>query len=192
MSTSEISIKTLFEKYSNRETKKGTDKVLTHTYGDIYDALFTPRKNTTKNILEIGISGGFGLLCYAHYFKNATIYGIDIEDNIQADIKNHHRIKLFFDDAHKDSLIKSLPSFDIIIEDASHELRDQITHFVEYSSLVKPNGVYIIEDIDGTNLDKLVDVLSPFATVKDFDMALYDGRQYNNRGDDILLIFTKK
>ena len=71
--------------------------------------------------------------------------------------------------------------FDIIIEDASHELRDQVSHFIEYFKLVKPNGYYIIEDVDGSNLEKLLESVRPFADATGFTINVYDGREKKNR-----------
>lgn len=181
----------LFKKYGNRDTTLGTDKNITHTYGEIYDTLFSKKKDNATNILEIGISGGFGLRCYAEYFKHAIITGIDIQDIIKADIRNHERIKIIIGNANNTELIKTLPQFDIIIEDASHELRDQIILFVEYYLLINPNGLYIIEDVNGKNVDKLIDILRPFAKEKGFTLSIYDGRDKSNRGDDILVILQK-
>lgn len=185
------SIQQIFESYSNRETTKGTDKTVSHSYGQVYDNLFLSKREQVTSLLEIGISGGYSLLCYAEYFRNAKIYGVDIEDHVHANIKHDPRIQLFFEDAHKDSLIQKLPTFDIIIEDASHELRDQITHFVEYQHLIKPDGIYVIEDVNGNCVHKLLDVLTPFAMMKGFRASIYDGREKTNRGDDILIIFHK-
>lgn len=187
-----MSIKDLFQKYGNRDTLYGTDKGVTHSYVETYNNLFTPRKDTVTSVLEIGISGGYGLLCYAEYFKQATVYGIDIEDNIHANIKDNERIKLFLKNAHDKSLIQSLPLFDIIIEDGSHQLQDQFAHFMECHHLVKPNGLYIIEDIEGSNLGTLSSLLETFADAKGFELSVYDGRQKTNRGDDILFIFKKQ
>jgi hypothetical protein len=184
-------IQELFYQHGSINTLNGTDKSSTHSYGNVYETLFAQRKNI-QNFLEIGISGGYGLLCYAQYFRQANIYGVDIADNIQANIRNHHRIKILIDDAHKDSVIEVLPMCDIIIEDASHEARDQILHFAKYSKLVNPGGVYIIEDVDQTNLQILLDVLSPFAALRGFQVSVYDGRQKKNRGDDILIVFEKQ
>lgn len=46
--------------------------------------------------------------------------------------------------------------FDIIIEDASHTLADQIQHFVDFGPKVNKRGVYVIEDIDKDNFERLL------------------------------------
>lgn len=186
-----LSISALFKLYGNRNTLLGTDKVITHMYGDVYDSLFYPRKDTTLSLLEIGFSGGHSLLCYAKYFKNAKITGIDIENNVRADIFNHPQITTFFANAHRSDLQKSLGEFDIIIEDASHQLEDQIAHFHEYRRNVKAGGLYIIEDINKVCLQDLLTHLLPIAKSDGFSPLVFNLTKLSDRGDDILLVFQK-
>jgi hypothetical protein len=74
-----------------------TDKNTTHSYLDIYQTLFNNKKNTAKNILEIGIYRGGSIKLWSEFFINATIYGIDIIDidNMLEDIKNNVNITLW-------------------------------------------------------------------------------------------------
>lgn len=102
------SLTSLFQKYGNRDTLFGTDKITTHSYGDTYERLFCSKRNQKINMLEIGISGGFGLACYAEYFKEGTITGIDIQNGVKANILNNERIKLIFGEAHDKNIITKL------------------------------------------------------------------------------------
>lgn len=185
------SISTLFQLYGNRNTLLGTDKVVTHTYGDVYDSFFFPRKDTVKSLLEIGFSGGHSLLCYATYFENATITGVDIENNVRADIFNHPRITTHFVDAHKTELQQSVGQFDIIIEDASHQVEDQVAHFHEYRRHVNRGGLYIIEDVNQACLPALKQYLFPIARSDGFTPLIFDMTHVSNRGDDIIVVFQK-
>ena len=60
-----------------------TDKNTTHSYLPLYQKLLENKKETAKNVLEIGI-GDFGeknggsIKLWKDYFTNATIYGLDI------------------------------------------------------------------------------------------------------------------
>jgi hypothetical protein len=60
-----------------------TDKNTTHSYLELYEQLLNKKKETAQNGLEIGI-GDFGeknggsVLLWKKYFKNATIYSMDI------------------------------------------------------------------------------------------------------------------
>ena len=55
-----------------------TDKNTTHSYLPLYGSLFKDKKETTQNILEIGIQNGGSIKLWRDYFINATIYGLDI------------------------------------------------------------------------------------------------------------------
>jgi SAM-dependent methyltransferase len=192
-----IQIITMFtsvlSKYSAVHTHLGTDKIASHSYGDVYNKLFSEYKDTAEKILEIGIDGGFAIKAYSEYFTNAHIYGIDIRDNIGADIKNKENIHLCFGDAKDSRIINAFPfEFDIIIEDASHIPDDQIQHFKDYSKYVKPGGIYIIEDVSEVEFTRVVDNLSTFATNNHFTLEIVDLRSIKNRFDDILLVFKKK
>jgi hypothetical protein len=74
-----------------------TDKNTAHSYLDLYQTLFNNKKNTAKNILEIGIYRGGSIKLWSEFFINATIYGIDIIDidNMLEDIKNNVNITLW-------------------------------------------------------------------------------------------------
>jgi hypothetical protein len=74
-----------------------TDKNTAHSYLDLYQTLFNNKKNTAKNILEIGIYRGGSIKLWSEFFINATIYGIDIIDidNMIEDIKNNINITLW-------------------------------------------------------------------------------------------------
>ena len=63
------------------------------------------------------------------------------------------RVNNFFLNNSKRELIeKNLKNkkveFDIIIEDASHMLKDQVLTLFMYFKLLKPGGIFIIEEID--------------------------------------------
>ena len=73
-----------------------TDKDTTHSYLDLYDKLLSKRKETAKNILEIGIYQGGSIKLWHDYFTNANVYVLDIMhiDHVWNEIKNKKRIIL--------------------------------------------------------------------------------------------------
>ena len=69
----------LIQLVDNAETDKNTD----HSYLELYEKLLSPKKDTAKNILEIGIGerkvkNGGSIKLWKDYFANATIYALDI------------------------------------------------------------------------------------------------------------------
>jgi len=182
----------LANKYGTIDTGKGTDKNTSHSYGPIYESIFSPIKSTATTILEVGFDSGKSLQLYSEYFTNATIYGIDIRDNCLEDVKQIKNIHMVFGDAKSSSIINHFnKKYDVIIEDASHELEDQIRHFKDYSDFVLPNGYYIIEDVDGKNMNELKTALEPVAISKGFVFEILDLRSIKDRFDDILFVFKR-
>lgn len=133
--------------------KYGTDK-LEHGYIPFYEQ--TLPKNP-KRILEIGVKEGHSLGMWAEYFPDALIHGLDLfaEHDMKTVYSNIDRIaqgRLRFDQftMHQGNqcdwlILEQLRKyeFDVIIDDGSHNSRDQmITFFGLY------NGKqYYIEDI---------------------------------------------
>jgi hypothetical protein len=182
----------ILKQYEAIDTKYGTDKNTCHSYGDIYNTLFKEYIDTWS-ILEIGFASGGALLAYAEYFQNATVYGIDISDILEKDIRIHPRIKTYIGDAKKEETIQHFgKTYDIIIEDASHKVEDQMRHFFDYSGFVNPGGLYIIEDIDGTAIETLRQATSTCAEIQGFQLTIYDLREVKNRLDDVLFVFKKR
>ena len=53
-----------------------TDKNTVHAYLDLYQKLLENKKNSAKNILEVGIGGGGSIQLWYDFFLNANIYFI--------------------------------------------------------------------------------------------------------------------
>lgn len=181
----------ILKRYEDVDTMKGTDKNISHSYGETYDELFSKYRETTS-ILEIGFASGGSLLAYADYFPNATIYGIDISDTLREDVRGNPRIKTYIGDAKKEETIQHFGKmYDIIIEDASHMFEDQVRHFFDFAPFVNPGGLYIIEDIPGETIESLLRNTCVFAQIQGFELKIYDLRKKKNRWDDVLFVFQK-
>jgi len=142
--------------------KYGTDKTpeLGHPYAPIYDKLFKNLK--VERILEIGIGfretmerhikdykPGASLRVWRDFFPEAQIYGIDIGP--EAMITDEPRITtLIGDSTDYDWMVsQNLPTFDIIIDDGSHEHHDQLKTANNW--LPKATQFYFIEDVAWPN-----------------------------------------
>jgi hypothetical protein len=186
------SIIDIFRKYSAIETTKGTDKITSHSYGEVYDSIFTPFKTSATDILEIGISGGFGLQSYVEYFTNATIYGMDITMLSNTAILSNPRIKIHIGDATRLENVHYFgKQYDIIIEDASHLPEHQIQHFQDFCGLLKPGGYYIMEDLNQAHFDRVSAATKQIADQNGLTMTVHDLRNVKGRFDDIMLVFQK-
>ena len=136
-----------------------------HNFAQYYSQIFNIRKDKIKNFLEIGLGtnnldipsnmGEKGkplasLRAWRDYFKNANIYGADIDKNI---LKNESRIKTFYVDQTDpntiDEMFKNIgvSNFDIILEDGLHEYNANICFFENSVKFLANDGIYIIEDV---------------------------------------------
>lgn len=116
-------------------------------FADIYDSWFCENRMKIKSVLEIGIYEGGSLRTWAEYFPNADIYGIDVK---LREWNFPDRIKAFIGNQQDENfLIKTFgdKSFDIIIDDGGHYMKPQKKCLKILFKLLKPRGVYIIEDL---------------------------------------------
>lgn len=111
-----------------------------------YKELFD--KNASLNILEVGIAKGGFLNWLSDYFKNATVYGIDINIKQVEELKDGIRIfqcsqnnteRLYY-------LGSKYGSFDFIIDDGCHFRRETENTFNTMWPYIRKGGWYAIED----------------------------------------------
>jgi hypothetical protein len=133
----------------------GTDKnkifELGHWYTKLYEEYFTPLRESTKNVLEIGVYNGESIRLWKDYFINAKIYGIDIDPNCQR--FNSNRQHIFIGDQSNVDFLNMVAdsineSIDIIIDDGSHKISDYVTSFKNLFLRLRSQGWYVIEDIN--------------------------------------------
>ncbi len=170
---------TLVEILHNKNIK--TDKHYTvfeqsqHTYLDVYDEIFLPYKEEKLSFCEIGILRGESLKLWHEYFTNGKIYGLDTferagwngwkgcsMDNVKQNLLGYDRV--YLNQAHSFSgrdedvnkrfiFFDSLDNkqLDVIVDDGSHELLDQVNTFEAFVKNLSNDGLYVIEDIGITN-----------------------------------------
>ena len=171
-----------------------TDKNTTHSYLETYEKIFEHKKNTAKNILEIGVQSGGSIKLWNDYFVNATIYGLDIikiRDHWPI-ILSESRVRLGCFDAYdsqffNDEMINL--KFDIMIDDGPHTLESMIFFIENYSKLLEDDGILIVEDVQSINWIKYLTIAVPEKLKK--YISVYDLRENKNRYDDILFVINK-
>ncbi len=119
--------------------KYGTDKV-EHGYIPFYEQ-FLPKN--PKKILEIGVKEGKSIRMWKDYFPDAEVHGLDLFQEFPIpDIKN----VIYWAGNQVDFRLLDqlrLEDFDVIIDDGSHNSRDQMMTFFGLF-----NGKhYFIEDL---------------------------------------------
>ena len=70
-----------------------TDKNTVHSYLPLYQNLLINKKETAKNVLEVGIYLGGSIKLWSDFFINANVYGLDITaiDDVWESIKNNEK-----------------------------------------------------------------------------------------------------
>jgi len=126
-------------------------KVYTHKYSIFYEKYFSKLKNKEIKILELGSHEGRGIASFYYYFPQAHLYGANINP-FQMIYKSKRIIELFVDVSSKE-ILNNLAhhldfDLDIIIDDASHNLRDILLALPIFFKKLKKEGYYVIEDAD--------------------------------------------
>jgi hypothetical protein len=187
-----------------------------HCYEISYENIFKHiDKEKVYNLLEIGIGLGghyYGMLAeypgytqgsslklWSEYFPNSNIYGWDIEP---CDYIDNVKIKTSVVDACDENCLNNFFKqndimFDIIIDDGSHQLEDQVKSFMLLYNKVNINGFYIIEDILPDNIE-LFQNLQAFPPTfvneiinKYFKVEYHDTRQVSGVINDFIISFKK-
>ena len=139
---------------------KGTIEGSSHGFSDVYDDYFDNIRTDCQNVLEIGVNDGSSLKMWYDYFPNAIIHGLDIDNKSQYD---NDRVSCgILDQSNEDHLKQFVDgintTYDIIMDDGSHHMRDQQITFAYLFRLLKSGGIYVIEDLhtslceNGTNV----------------------------------------
>jgi hypothetical protein len=132
-----------FENYFNLHAGRQVDKW--QHYFPIYDRHLGPHQATAKRVLEIGIDHGGSLQIWKRFFPDAEIVGVDI--NPVCKRFEEDRISVCIGSQDDREFLSGLGEFDIVIDDGSHNLRDQE---ISFSALwPRTKSVYLIEDCHG-------------------------------------------
>lgn len=174
-----------------------TDKNTVHSYLPLYQKLLINKKETAKNVLEVGIYHGGSIKLWSDFFINANVYGLDIIDvnQVWEGIKNNEKIilKTSTDAYNNDFFITNFLNknikFDFMLDDGPHTLDSMIQFIKLYSQIMTDDGILIIEDVQSWDW---VDVLKNEVPekLKQF-IKIYDLRQNKNRYDDIVFTIDK-
>lgn len=136
-----------FEDFTTTGAK--TDKITQHGYHRFYPWFLSHFRDKSVNLLEIGIEETESLKLWRGYFKSLKLVGIDID---QKDFDDDAVILHKLDQSntnHLEDFVKNISvQFDIIIDDGSHVPDHQLLTLSYMWSILKPSGVYIIEDIE--------------------------------------------
>ena len=176
-----------------------TDKNTSHSYVDLYEKLLSGKKESATTVLEVGI-GDFGpknggsVKLWRDYFRNATIYGLDIlpVERVIDELLTDPRVVLYTStNAYDDNFVKANfinkgMKFDFMLDDGPHTLESMKDFIRLYLPLLKEDGILIIEDVQSVDWFEHLNNQVP-EDLKKYIKA-YDRRNIKGRYDD--LVFT--
>jgi len=171
-----------------------TDKNTTHSYLPLYQNLLISKKESAKNVLEVGICYGGSIKLWSDFFTNADIYGLDImnDADVWSEIKNNEKIILhtsidaYDNDFFVNNFLNKDIKFDFMLDDGPHSLESMKQFIKLYSQVMIDDGILIIEDVQSWDW---IDILKNEVPehLKQY-IKTYDLRPNKNRYDDI--VFT--
>jgi hypothetical protein len=179
-----------------------TDKNTIHSYVEVYEELFREKKFTATHVLEIGIGpfqpNGGSILMWANYFPNAEIHTADIIPltSVNPELLSHPRIYLHApNDAYqKEFFVSAFQSkpvrYDILIDDGPHTIESMVSFIVQYSQVMKEDGILVIEDVQKIEWIDILRACTPDA-LKPY-IEVYDRRLVKGRYDDIMFVIRKR
>jgi len=178
-----------------------TDKNTAHSYIETYEKLFQNKKESAKNVLEIGIGdlfdlNGASIKLWRSYFENSIVYGIDVLDKsrILPELLIDNHIILYTEtDAYNPEFVESTfinnnLKFDIIIDDGLHTLESMKTVLNLYSQILAEKGIIVLEDIQ--NIDWIPQLINATPNHLKTYIEIYDLRHIKGRWDDILFVIN--
>jgi SAM-dependent methyltransferase len=176
-----------------------------HAYTPVYDFLFAPLRGKPLAIAEIGIFKAAGLAMLREYFPNATLYGFEHDRDLieQAQARHLEGTTIDFIDVTSGPQIDAAfertgKTFDIIIDDSSHNVDDQARIIRHCTRFLHSGGILVIEDIyddDRAPESKLAEVLDEVGSAYCAVTFVYPRHRNTNVGDwnnEKLLVMVKR
>jgi len=182
-----------------------------HNYTTFYYSIFKNLQNNPLHIFELGLGTtnqnipshmepngrpGASLYGWAEFFKNATVYGADIDRDI---LFQTDRIHTHFCDQTKPHIIQQLwehaelqQLFDIIIEDGLHEYSANVCFFENSIHKLAPNGYFIIEDILNKDIPKFTAIIEQWKVrYPDLIFTILPIPSTKNLSDNTLIVIKR-
>jgi len=179
----------LVELVDNRYTDKNT----VHSYLPLYQKLFESKRESAKNVLEVGIYFGGSIKLWGEFFINANVYGLDIIDNIKSDINNRTNVKLYtWVDAYNQDFFNATflgMKFDMLLDDGPHTLQSMKQFITLYSQVMADDGILVIEDVQ--DWDWIAELTNTVPDHLKQYIKAYDLRANKGRYDDIVFTIDK-
>ena len=164
--------------------KKKNKRIDAHGYSKIYERYFEKIRNDNLNVLELGSFYGNAAGAFFYYFKNSNIYSGDICPDLFR--YKSQRLKNFYINTSseisiKKDLIDNQRIFNVIIEDASHTLKDQIISLFMLFKILSPKGIFICEELDFPETRKDMNINNEYPDLKNILKAIKSNKDFNSK-----------
>ena len=148
-----------------------------------------------KILVEIGVRGGASLYLWSLFLPEAAIYGVDLigidePHGPNPDFMRSPNISFKKGEAYSAEMAAALPDeIDLLIEDGSHFIADQIFTVRHYSPKLSAAGVLVIEDAQRAYLDawRILRTIDP----EQYRICVQDFRFNKAVYDDFLITISK-
>ncbi len=176
-----------------------------HPYSSIYSLLFEPIKHKPVKFGEIGIAYGCSLLVWSTFFPQGKIYGYDCDPKNLTISSNRNipNTTIHMMDANDPpNIVERLKEdtkdgelFDVLMDDASHEIATQCTLLRNVLPFLKTGGIYIIEDIyrdsSTEEFEKAFQEVKHMVRFHTFILCEHENRYSPGANNDKLLVLIK-
>ena len=176
-----------------------------HPYTAVYSLILSKYKYAPLRFVEIGIAGGSSVLMWAQYFQNLgrRLFFFDRDTNFIAHANSFHipdvyclEMDVTQDDSISSGLKKIGGDLDVILDDSTHGIPEQIKIIKNGLPYLKSGGMFIIEDIfrrfkEEDYQKELDDVLDQFSFAT-FITCEHVNKWSPDWDNDKLLILVKK
>lgn len=171
------SVAKIFSSYEELDAQgrhvNGTDKNgPCHSYGDAYEQILADANIARAGVtlmMEVGVADGSSLLAWAEVFPHARVVGMDIHQCSRS--RESDRVEFHLGDAtvaDNCRMVAAGRQFDLIVDDASHQLGDILATMFHLFPYVRPGGLYVVEEFQGLGGARAsVEAMFPYARVYD-------------------------
>ena len=110
---------------------------------------------------------------YLPLYKPSELMNHEIQTNFKIDTSSEESINKFIE--------KSNLKYDIIIEDASHFLKDQIISLFLLFKTLKSKGIFIIEDLDFPDTTEQSNIFNEKPTLKQILNSIINEQDFSSK-----------
>jgi predicted O-methyltransferase YrrM len=155
---------------------EGSDKTTLHSYGAFYDNLVSDLK--PSRVLEVGVFKGASIRAWRHLASPVEVVGIDRNPCPGIPV-----LRCTAPDFSPALEQLAGQQFDLIIDDGSHKAEHQVAAIEQLSPLLRPGGVFVVEDI----ADDAARMAVRDAFPDEWQTAVEDFRPLKGRYDDVIV-----